>query len=145
VLRNKLGNVRSLAPFGINYVVNARTFSELDAATAFASDVGATEFLLLPERPTRRGGGIDNSTVLSLSRWVSIYRGTVPLTVSEAGADGLPTCNPLIREAGLRAYAHIDATGVLKRSSFDIHGVAIGTGGVIGAINILKTLQKETP
>ena len=142
-LRQCLETVHALAPFGINFVVNSRTLPDLDAATRLAAEVGAAEFLLLPEQPARGRSGIDHSTVQALRRWVSLYRGTVPLTVSEAGADGLPTCNPLVRETGLRAYAHIDASGVLKRSSFDSHGVPIGADGVMRTLDRLRSLQED--
>jgi pyruvate-formate lyase-activating enzyme len=142
-LRQRLETVRTLAPFGINYVVNAHTLPDLDAAATLAAEVGAAELLLLPEQPARGSGGIDDCTVQALRRWVHLYRGTVPLTVSEAGADGLPTCNPLVCETGLRAYAHIDASGVLKRSSYDSDGVPIGADGVMHALYLLQTVREE--
>lgn len=142
-LLRRLEGVRSLAPFGINFVVNARTLPDLDAATRLAAEVGAAEFLLLPEQPVRGSGGIDERTVRALRRWVSLYSGTVPLSVSEAGADGLPICNPFVSETGLRAYAHIDASGVLKRSSYDSDGVAIGANGVMRALEVLRVRKEE--
>lgn len=141
-LRRRLRTVSTLAPFGINFVVNARTLPDLDAATKLAAEVGATEFLLLPEQPVRGSGGIDCHTIKALHRWVSLYQGTVPLAVSEAGADGLPTCNPLLGETGLRAYAHIDASGVLKRSSYETNGVVIGDSGVMRALSALQAGQE---
>lgn len=132
-----------LAPFGINYVVNSRTLPDLDAAVTLAAGLGAAEFLLLPEQPVRETGGIDDYTAQALLGWVSRYRGTIPLTVSETAADGLPTCNPLIGETGLGAYAHIDAAGILKRSSYDNDGVAISAGGVMQALNELQTREEE--
>jgi sulfatase maturation enzyme AslB (radical SAM superfamily) len=137
-LLRQLENVRSLAPFGINYMVNARTLSDLDAATKLAEDLGAVEFLLLPEQPVNGDRGIDAHTTQALQRWVHQYQGNVPLTVSEDGAVGLPICNPLPAERGLRAFAHIDASGVLKRSSFDDHGVSIGSSGIMGALGELR-------
>jgi sulfatase maturation enzyme AslB (radical SAM superfamily) len=142
-LRRRLETLRTLAPFGINYVVNARTLPDLNAAIELAAEVGAAEFLLLPEQHTRDGGGIDHETVLALRGWVSLYRGTVPLSVSEAGADGLPTCNPLAQETGLRAYAFIGALGTLKRSSFDVNGTPIGERGLMRALDVLRTLCGE--
>jgi MoaA/NifB/PqqE/SkfB family radical SAM enzyme len=136
-----LENVSSVAPFGINYVVNSRTLPDLDAATKLAAEVGAIEFLLLPEQPAHGNGGIDDRTAQALQQWVTQYQGSIPITVSQEGADGLPTCNPLEGESGLRAYAHIDASGTLKRSSFDGDGVPIGDGGLMRALNILS--QKE--
>lgn len=142
-LRRRLDMLHQLAPFGINFVVNARTLPDLDAATVLAGEVGAAEFLLLPEQPVRGRGGIDDHTIQELHRWVASYRGTVPLTISEAGGDGLPVSNPLPGETGLRAYAHIDATGVIKRSSFDDRGVVIGPEGVIRALTLLESIPEE--
>ena len=143
VLRSRLESVGTLVPFGINFVVNARTLPDLDAATTLAAELGAAELLLLPEQPVRGRGGIDDQTVEALRRWVSLYRGEVPLAVSEAGADGLPTCDPLAGETGLRAYAHIDASGVLKRSSYGTDGVAIDNDGVMRALAVLRSRQEE--
>ena len=141
-LIDRLAIVRQLAPFGINFVVNRLTLSDLDAAVALAASHGATEFLLLPEQPVRGRGGIDSRTTRSLNEWVASYRGPLRLTVSEAGAAGLQTCDPLVVEGGLRSYAHIDAAGRLKRSSYDEFGVPIGSDGIIEA---LKTLKLTVP
>jgi hypothetical protein len=138
-----LENVRTCAPFGINYVVNSQTLPDMDAATTLAAEFGATEFLLLPEQPVRANGGIDNQSKRALQRWVTQYRGSVPLVVSERGSEGLPICNPLQRETGLRSYAHIDALGILKLCSFDSTGVAIEDTGIMKALNRLQTLQTE--
>jgi hypothetical protein len=130
--------LRNLAPFGINFVVNAHTFPDLNAAIELAADVGASEFLLLPEQPSRARPGIDSSTTTALREWVHFYGGCVPLTISEAGCDGLPTCNPLAGELGLRGYAHIDAAGVLKSSSYARDGVPIEGSGVMAALELLR-------
>ena len=137
-LCRQLKTVRKLAPFGINYVVNARTLSGLNNAIAVAVETGATEFLLLPEQPVNGIGGIDSETAKALNKWVLQYQGTIPLVISDAGADGMPVCNPLPHEVGLLAYAHIDALGMIKRSSFDNKGVFIGPEGVIHALENLQ-------
>ena len=144
-LMKRLNIVQELAPFGINFLVNSKTIPDLDAAAALAAEIGAREFLLLPEQPVGRGQGIDDGTVQALRNWVSSYSGTVPLRVSEAGADGLPTCNPLARETGLRSYAHIDASGILKRSSFEQAGVVILESGVIPALKALELTTEIKP
>jgi len=141
--REQMKQLRHLAPFGINFVVNAQTFPDLDAAIELAADVGASEFLLLPEQPTRTGPGIDSPTTTALRDWVHFYRGCVPLTISEAGSDGLPICNPLSGEDGLRSYAHIDAAGVLKRSSYALDGVPLKGCGVIAALQLLRKFLSE--
>ena len=69
---------------------------------------------------------------------VSNYRGKVRLAVSEAGASGLPTCDPLHDERGLQAYAHIDASGMLRTSSYSPSGVKIKDAGVLSALKRLR-------
>jgi sulfatase maturation enzyme AslB (radical SAM superfamily) len=133
VLCDHLENLRYLVPFGINFVVNKQTFPDLDAAINLAEMVGASEFLLLPEHPINGCGGIDNITEQALLHWVTQYQGGIPLTISEFGTNVLQYCNPLPEEIGLQAYAHIDANGILKRTSYDIQGVVIGPEGVIEA------------
>jgi hypothetical protein len=142
-LLRRLEDLANLAPFGINVVVNARTLPDLDAIARLAAEMGAIEILLLPEQPVRGTGGVDATTVLALRRWVAGYRGPVPLAVSECGADGLPTCNPVEGESGLCAYAHIDASGILKRSSYHVEGVPIGGEGVMAAMNVLRDRDRE--
>lgn len=136
--------VRSVSPFGINYLVNSQTLPELDLAIRLATEVGAVELLLLPEQPVHGIGGIDDQTTKALRRWVDQYDGPVPLTISEVGSDGLPTCNPFASENGSSAYLHIDASGVLKRSSFDSHGIAIDDNGILHACDLL-TYEEVTP
>jgi hypothetical protein len=60
------------------------------------------------------------------------------LSVSEKSAEGLPTCNPFTNETGLEAYAHIDAHGVLKQTSFELEGIPIGSKGVLSALTELR-------
>jgi len=134
-----LDAVRSIARFGLNVVVNRATVFDLDAVATMAAVVGATELLLLPEQPVRGRGGIDAQSRDRLTRWVVAYNGPVPLAVSEAGASGLPTCDPFPQETGLRAYAHIDASGMLKRTSFTDAGVPVGGRAVMCALEELRT------
>jgi len=137
-LAQRLTAIKAIARFGINYVVNSDTFPDLTSAIAFAENVGASEFLLLPEQPVNGEGGINNATAQGLRAWVERYSGSVPLTISENGADGLQTCDPFRNEGGLRAYAHVDAHGILKRTSYDDAGIAVGPDGIMRA---LKGLQ----
>ncbi len=135
--------IESIFPFGINYVVNSKTIKDLDAAVQLAEDLGASEFLLLPEEPVGRAAGIDDKTKLSFQKWVNEYRASIPLTVSEGGAEGLPVCNPLKAEKGLTAFAHIDATGNIKRTSYDKSGIPIEMDGVMNALEKLKIREQE--
>lgn len=138
----RLEVIGEISPFGINYLVNRLTITEIDAAIALASEVGASEFLLLPELPANGSHGIDGSTRQALRSWVKSYNGPIPLSVSEAGSEGMPIIDPLPKETGLRTYAHIDASGLLKRSSYDKHGIPIGAGGVIEALEVLKSMPE---
>lgn len=131
---------------GINTVVNADTFNDIDALTDLAELTGAKQFLLLPERPARGRPGVDIHTINALRVWASNYRGPVELAISEADGEGFETCDPLAKEPGLRGYAHIDAKGFMKRSSFDAEGIKIGDGGVLNALAKLRTdIQESRP
>ena len=131
-----------LAPFGFNFVVNSSTIKDLDSATELAVKLGASEFLLLPEVPVRGREGIDDATIEKIHEWVRKYRGSIPLSVSQSGAHGLPTCDPLSSETGLAAFAHIDACGFLKRTSFDSIGTRIGESGILAALRFFNTANR---
>ncbi|MDA0865429.1 MAG: radical SAM protein [Cyanobacteria bacterium] len=130
-------------PFGINFMVNSKTIHDLDKAINLADEFGCSEFLLLPEEATVKTGGIDSDTRMMLQEWVDNYRGRTPLAVSESGADGLPICNPLSAEIGLDAFAHIDASGILKRTSYSTEGVQIIEDGVMSALYKLAVSNQE--
>ena len=137
-LIKQLDYVREIAPFGINFVVNAKTIHDLDNAVVIAHNEGAAEFLLLPERSVLGKGGIDIETIHTLRAWVLAYHGPIRISTSDAHAEDFPICNPFSKELGLCAYAHIDADGVLKRSSYDLDGIPIRSGSVIEAVRFLR-------
>ena len=140
----KIKLIRDFIPFGINYVVNSDTISDLDKAIELSTVLSAREFLLLPEMPTSQRPGIDEHTSRKLISWINSYRGSVHLVTSENSADGLPTCDPFPFEKGLTAFVHIDATGMLKHTSYDNLGVQIGSTGIISALKILKKKTYNT-
>jgi pyruvate-formate lyase-activating enzyme len=142
-LLERIRALSRITAFGINYVVNSKTIKDIDNAANLATELRAAEFLLIPEVFVRRGSGIDNDTVIKLQSWVSNYRGPVPLAVSEGSAEGLPTCNPFKYETGLASFAHIDAHGIMKRTSYDTSGIPIYEDGVIAALNKLKAIEQE--
>ncbi|MCP4699529.1 MAG: radical SAM protein [Gammaproteobacteria bacterium] len=141
VLIQRIASLRTISPFGLNFVVNSKTIEDLDAAIELAVRFDAAEFLLLPEEPVGRAKGIDSDTIIALQNWVHEYRGNVPLAVSEGRTDGLPACNPLSAETGLAAFAHIDASGVLKRTSYDTNGIRIDESGVMAALHGMQTME----
>ena len=123
---------------GINCVVNQSTLPELDAVAALAADVGAAELLLLLEQPTPSTPGANAHVAAGLRDWVREHQGQVPLATGEQDADGLPTARPLPGEVGLRSYAHIDAAGNLRATSYSSHKVPIDDRGVLVAIKKLR-------
>ncbi len=140
-------SIATLSPFGINVVVNEHTVAELDAISELAQKVGASELLLLPQQATTVVASIDEVVGRALKDWVSNYRGKIRLAVSEAGAAGLPTCDPLPDERGIQAYAHIDASGMLRASSYSPVGAKIGDAGVLSALKRLRNtfeIKRET-
>lgn len=137
-LLERLRDVRSISRFGVNVVVTERTLLELDEVARISADVGACELLLLPQMPVRRVLAASVDTLQGLRRWVEGYKGPLKLCINESSAEGFPTCDPLVQEGGLRAYAHIDATGVLKPSSYADTGVQLGDGDVLQALAQLE-------
>ena len=142
-LKERLKLIRSVSNFGINIVVNERTMPELDEAAAVAADAGATELLLVPQVAVRGVGAITDATMQGLRRWVDEYSGPLKLCINETHADGFPTCDPLVEERGLRAYAHIDAAGVIKPTSYHATGAPIGPGRVVDALEQLARAVAE--
>jgi MoaA/NifB/PqqE/SkfB family radical SAM enzyme len=132
-----LNNIRTISRFGVNVVINERTLPDLDEVARIAADVGACELLLLPQIPVRKVQAISVGALQDLHRWVNAYRGPLKLCINEASADGFPICDPLVEERGLRAYAHIDAKGVLKPSSYAKTGVQLGEESVLKALDQL--------
>lgn len=138
-----LAHVRAISRFGVNVVINERTLPELDEVARISADVGACELLLLPQMPVRSLLAASVDTIQGLRRWVEGYKGPLKLCINESSAEGFPTCDPLVQEGGLRAYAHIDATGVLKPSSYADTGVQISEAGVLQALDRLAHGRAE--
>ncbi len=137
-LVSRLTMISRTFSFGINCVVNISTFPDLAAVADLAAGLGARELLLLPERPARGRPGIGSTVTRRLHEWIGAYCGPVPIAISEGDAGPLATAVPLPRETGLRAYAHIDAFGTIKHSSYDPAGQKIDRHGVLAAIDRLQ-------
>lgn len=136
-LLDRLEHVRAVSGFGVNVVINQRTLPDLDDVARIAASAGACELLLLPQISVRRAEAISSRSLHELRRWVGEHRGPLRLSINESSSEGFPTCDPLIEERGLRAYAHIDAIGVLKTSSYAEDGIQLGEGGVLQALDQL--------
>lgn len=138
-LLEKIAIIRDVAPIGLNVVVNADTVGDLDLIAGLAGRLGTLEMLLLPEQPVGTRRGIDSASSAFMRAWVQRYQGPVRLAVSEDGSHDLPVVDPLPRERGLRSYAHIDATGSLRPTSFSAFAVPIDVKGPLMALRRLRS------
>ena len=139
VFLNKLNLLKGHIPFGINYVVNERTVNDLSLAADIAEETGATELLLLPEVGVGLGSQISDVTTKLLQGWIKNYQGSLRLSISSAHVDSVDTQLPLTKEHSHLSFAHIDAHGVLKGTSFDTTGVPIGSTKLLDAFKRLHS------
>ena len=137
-VRDAAAMLRSVAPIGINAVVNADTIGELDDIVEFAADVGASELLLLPEQPTAARPGISDADAQRLVRWVRSVRPSVRLAISRSGLEAsVPVVEPIPGERPLDAHLHIDATGVLRGNAYAPAGTPIKSS-ILVAVHSLR-------
>jgi len=136
-LLEKLDLINGQIPFGINYVVNEATITDLPTAVEIAEKYHAAELLFLPEEAYGRGNAAKQRTLQQLSDWISSYKGDLPLSISSAHHGLVKSQPPLPKESEEIAFAHIDASGILKRCSFEEDGQVIDDKGVICAFNKL--------
>jgi MoaA/NifB/PqqE/SkfB family radical SAM enzyme len=137
-VRDAAALLSSVAPIGINAVVNADTVGELDELAAFAADVGAAELLLLPEQPTGAAPGIAAADAERLVRWVRAARPSVRLALSRSGIESLvPAVEPIPGEHPLEAHMHIDATGVLRPNAYAAEGARV-VGSILEAVRSVR-------
>lgn len=130
--------LRSVAPIGINAVVNADTIGELDELAEFAADVGASELLLLPQQPTATTPGICDADSERLVRWIGTSKTRVRLAISRSGLEGaVPTVEVIPGEHPLDAHMHVDAMGVLRPHAYAPVGISI-EGSILDAVHALR-------
>lgn len=130
--------LRSVAPIGINTVVNTDTIGELDYLARFAAEVEASELLLLPEQPTAASHGISDADADRLVHWVRTTQTPVRLAISRSGLEAsVPAAETIPNERPLDAHMHVDATGVLRSHAFATEGVQI-MGSILDAVQALR-------
>lgn len=134
-LLQRLTLIGGVFRFGLNCVVNASTLPDLSAVADLAASMGAADLLLLPERPVKGRHGCGPAVLAALHHWIAEYSGSVPLTVGEGDAGALPSAVPLPKEMGLRSYAHIDAFGLLRRTSYHPVGEPVDDRGLLAAVD----------
>lgn len=133
-------HLRSVAPIGINAIVNADTIGELDLIAQFAANVEASELLLLPEQPTSVAPGISDVDAARLIRWVRTAQTPVRLAISRSGLEAsVPAIETIPNERPLDAHMHVDATGILRPHAFASVGIPI-EGSILDAVQTLREL-----
>lgn len=143
---SQLGLVNEIAPFGINYVLNYDTLPDLREAVSFSEQLGAKEFLILPEMDKR--GEFSSDVISKLKNFLTGYSGELPLRINQNCADGMPIAQPFRNDDPLLAYAFVDAMGRLKNTSYQLGGISITGKSIIEGLASLRTqsgqLIKET-
>lgn len=130
--------LRSIAPLGVNTVVNADTVGELDAVARFALDMGASELLLLPQQPTAATQGISPADADRLVTWIRQSAHPLRLAISRSGLEEAAGGVDLVPgEQPMDAHLHVDATGVLRPDAYATAGVAI-EGSILNAVRALR-------
>jgi MoaA/NifB/PqqE/SkfB family radical SAM enzyme len=131
----KLRHVTERIPLGINTVVNEATLPVLDDLAEIVRELGAVDWLLLPE--TSDGAFVlSKSEWQALDRWIEKHHEEIPLRVTANAVDHLSGPFPLVSE--IRDYAHIRADGTLSRCSYSGNGVQLRGRSVEEALSELE-------
>lgn len=137
-LIERIERARQITSLGFNVVINDLTIQELDKVTEIAEKFDISEVLLLPQQATETVKGLSIDSYEQMKKWIVGYSGETRLTISDIGLESNFICNPLSMETGLNAYAHIDALGFLKSSSYSNIGQQIGEKSILEALQLLK-------
>lgn len=135
-LLSQMELITSIAPFGVNYVLNADTLPELSEAVSYWEQFGATEFLILPEIDL--SGNFSKNIIENLKTFLSGYSGKLPLRINENCSTGMPIAQPFDDIDPLRAYAFVDARGRLKGTSYRHDGIDISGQSLIAALGTMQ-------
>lgn len=132
--------LRTVAPIGINVVVNSDTVGELDDIAEFAETVDASELLLLPQQATKHNPGISQADGERLIRWLRSNSCGMRLAISRSGLEGAaPTVDVIPDERPLEAHMHVDAAGVLRPHAYSLVGTPI-EGSILDAAQALREM-----
>jgi MoaA/NifB/PqqE/SkfB family radical SAM enzyme len=137
-LRQVLDNLRLLSgriPLGINTVVNSNTLPSIDELGAEVKNIGAVDWLLLPEV---RDSLFTLTQVewRALDAWIVEHQSQFELRVTAEASAFLS--GPFLFEDRAEDYAHISADGHLRRCSYARGGVHIGRRSVVSALRALR-------
>jgi MoaA/NifB/PqqE/SkfB family radical SAM enzyme len=124
---DKLAIIRGSFKFGINYVVNDATITDLPKAADIAFENGAVELLLLPEIDKNGRVSLDERTKERLTEWVQRNYNQYRLATSEYGVDAINAPVLPINNTDYPGYdfMHIDASRTLKLCAFSSWGISL--------------------
>jgi MoaA/NifB/PqqE/SkfB family radical SAM enzyme len=141
-LNDKLKLLQGKIKYGVNFVVNDTTIHDIEELVSLIEKLGAEELLFLPEVPVGRGKAVSENAIAFLYEWIKNYTGSLRLAISsDTRQEGLPICSFSRESSTLESYAHIDATGTLKLSSYDNIGVKIKGRSIIEGLDELKKFE----
>lgn len=131
-LKSKIAYLAKKMRIGLNFVVNEDTIGDLEDASRIASELGVAEFVLLPQVQTAQVARVPCEVENRMRKWITTYSGSLQISISESAvAEGISISNPFRDTCG--AYAHVDAMGFLKETSFSVSGTPIGDNGFMAA------------
>ena len=120
VFRERISYLSQFYKLGINYLVDETTIDDLDKAFVLMKEWGIRELLLLPKEPD-----CPDAVMQRLNSWINENKDKgILLEISEFRRGDLPALGAYRDDDNSLNYAHIDAKGLLKRSSY----VDIGLG-----------------
>jgi MoaA/NifB/PqqE/SkfB family radical SAM enzyme len=142
-LRERIGVIAGLSPFGINMVVGDDTIAGINAVATFAAEVEAAELLLIPQHATAGAPALSHAGTRWLAAWIRDYRGPVRLAISRAGTpDGIPLADPFSLEDPLAAHAHVDASGSLRPDAYSELAVPVRSS-IMSALAELRSRRHQ--
>jgi MoaA/NifB/PqqE/SkfB family radical SAM enzyme len=131
--------IEGQVPIGINTVVNAQTLRGLDELAVIVRDLGAIDWLLLPE--IKNGTfTLSDSEWQRLDNWIISRAHDLNLRTTTNAKPHLT--GPFLLEDAPEDYAHISANGYLRRCSYQSGGISLrDRPSVLTALRELKLKQ----
>ena len=121
-------------PIGVNTVITKATLRTLDELAAIVADLPVFDWLLLPQ-VSQAGFALDSGEWATLASWIREHERAFRFSISTQAASylGVPTLLP----EQPRDYAHIDAFGRLRRTSYSSGGLDLTTTDLKSALPVL--------
>ena len=146
VFCEKLKLVKATARFGINFVVNADTISDLPSAADFAFDSGAEQLLLLPQTSTDGRITLSDRLMETLSAWIQANYQTYRLAISKHAIEFVDAPLLMAQNSKYESYEfmHVDALGHIRRTAFSTKGIALKPeDSILDCIKALRSSSLE--